>query len=157
RDRVLANVIDAAAKSDRVFFVMYNISGAKQQTWASDLRADWQRLVKEVRITASPNYLHHRGKPVLAIWGLGFLNHPGNPDESLTLIKDLKAGAGTELPVTVVGGVPSAWRTSAGDAQKDKIWLSVFAALDVISPWTVGRYVDDAGADRFLNASIKPD
>ncbi len=34
---------------------------------------------------------------------------------------------------------------------------SVYRSFDVVSPWSVGRYADDAGADNFKNNQIVPD
>jgi hypothetical protein len=59
--------------------------------------------------------------------------------------------------VTLVGGVPSNWRTLNGDSKTDAAWATVYRSLDVISPWTVGRFGDDAGADTYKNNFLVPD
>jgi hypothetical protein len=159
-DKVLANVAAAAARNDRAFFLMYDLSAnpqTKPQDLLATLRADWRQLVKNKEILASPNYLRHRGKPVLAIWGFGVGNSIVGPDQSLALIGELKQGAETGVAVTILGGVPSYWRTLGNDARKDPKWLEVYGALDVLSPWTVGRYRDDVTADRFLDTVARPD
>ncbi len=51
---------------------MYDLSGLKQGEIRSVLMTDWRRLVDHMTIRQDPMYLHHRGKPVLAIWGMGF-------------------------------------------------------------------------------------
>ena len=38
----------------------------------ASVKRDWAYLVDTLRITGSPRYLRHRGRPVLAVWGFGF-------------------------------------------------------------------------------------
>ena len=61
--------------------------------------------------------------------------------------------------VTLVGGVPSGWRTLSGDSRSDDgfAWSDVYAAFEVVHPWLVGRFKDDAGADKTLRNVILPD
>jgi hypothetical protein len=54
----------------------------------------------------------------------------------------------------VLGGVPASWRNLGNDghyphSRTEPEWAAVYRALDVISPWTVGRFSDDKGADDF--------
>jgi hypothetical protein len=57
-----------------------------------------------------------------------------------------------------MGGAPSQWRTSEGDADRNteflEVWLTEF---DAISPWTVGRYSNENEADKFAETRIKGD
>lgn len=42
---------------------------------------DWKRLVDDLEVTnqvGKKTYLHHNGKPVVAIWGIGFPDRPYN-------------------------------------------------------------------------------
>jgi len=57
----------------------------------------------------------------------------------------------------VMGGLPTYWRTLNNDAQSDPAWSAVFRSFDILSPWAVGRYSDDAGADNFRVNLILPD
>ena len=59
--------------------------------------------------------------------------------------------------VTLVGGVPAHWRTRNGDSKTDEAWASVYRSFDVLSPWTVGRFADDAGADAYRATSMAAD
>jgi len=73
KTRVLRNVKAAAEQTGRVFAVAYNIAGSTLNCNAlDDLKNDWKRLVDEEKITQSDRYLHHDGKPVLRIYGIGF-------------------------------------------------------------------------------------
>jgi hypothetical protein len=84
----------------------------------------------------------------------------------------------TQTPggIYIVAGVPAHWRTSTMDAISDpefvhvRTYISMFTRnslnlslqlwlneVDVISPWSVGRYNDEAGADAFAEEKIKGD
>ena len=156
-DRVLLNAKAAAEASERVFYVTYDVSGANADTVVTDIRRDWQYLVRELEITASPRYLHVNGKPVLQLWGFGFKDRPGAPAAVSTLINDLKTGRDNLPGVTLIGGVPSNWRTLDGDSQSDRRWADIYRSYDVLSPWSVGRFRDDAGIDRFVRERVLPD
>ena len=156
-DRVLLNARAAAEASGRVFYVTLDVSGADAGTVAADVRRDWQYLVRDLKITASPRYLHVNGKPVLQLWGFGFKDRPGTPVEVLTLINDLKTGRGNLSGATLIGGVPANWRTLDGDSQSDHGWAQVYRSYDVLSPWSVGRFRDDAGMNEFVRQRVLPD
>jgi len=156
-DRVLRNVQEAAEASGRVFFVVYDVSGASPDTVTDDIRADWRYLVKELRLTESPAYLRDGGKPVLELWGFGVADRPGAPASVAALIADLKSGADGLTGATVVGGVPAHWRTLDGDSRSGSEWAAVYRRYDVISPWTVGRFSDERGADQFVQARVVAD
>ena len=159
-DNVLQNVRAAAEATGRFFYVTYDVSGANPATVINAVRADWRHLNDTLKITASPNYLHDSGKPVLQLWGFGFDGRPGDAAQVLSLINDLKVGQNSLHSLraaTLIGGVPTNWRTLDGDAKRDAAWRDVYAAYDVLSPWTVGRYGDDNGVDRFVRDRVAPD
>lgn len=158
KDNVLRNVRLAAEASGRVFYVTYDIStDHPRETMMDEIRKDWRHLVDDLKITASPSYLHDRGKPVLQLWGLGFGDRPGTPEEVSALIRDLKEGRNGLQAVYLIGGVPTHWRTLSGDSKSDPGWARVYRSYDVISPWSVGRYADDEGADAFVRDNVLPD
>lgn len=152
RNKVTDNVRNGAEKYGRVFAIMYDISGEPTNRLFSALTNDWNFLTHTLRVTDSPRYLHHHGKPVVAIWGFGFAGRPDTPELALATIRYFQAAG-----CTVVGGVPSYWRTLNRDAQSNPAWAQVFRAFDVISPWAVGRYANDAGADNYAHEVIQPD
>jgi hypothetical protein len=157
RDLLLKNVVKAAESADRVFYITYDISGVPEGTVENMVRQDWNHLVNELHITDSRAYLRDHGKPVLEIWGLGFTDRPGTPASMTVLIDDLKGGRKGLRPATLIGGVPSHWRTLDVDSKSDPGWAAVYRKLDVISPWTVGRFANDQIFDAFLNQVVKPD
>ena len=152
RNRVAENVRAGAETNGRVFAIMYDISGQPTNTLVSALTNDWNFLAEKMRLTESPNYLRHHGKPVVAVWGFGFAGRQDTPAQALAAIKFFKAAG-----CTVVGGVPAHWRTLKNDSQTNAAWAEAFRAFDVISPWSVGRYANDAGADSFAKNIIAPD
>ena len=152
RNQVTSNVWAGAEAYGRVFAIIYDISGQPANTLVSTLTNDWNYLVNTMKVTSSPRYQRHRGKPVVAIWGFGFTDRPGTPQEALAVINQFKAAG-----FTVMGGVPTYWRTLNNDSQTDPAWANVYRAFDIISPWAVGRYGDQAGADSFKQNLIVPD
>lgn len=106
RDQVALNVRRAAEQHGRVFFVMYDVSD-HSSAFADVIKSDWRYLVDVLRLTDSPRYLHHRGKPLLAIWGFGATGRPGTPAQALELIDFLKQRAPPTYQVTC--SAPSTW------------------------------------------------
>lgn len=151
RDKVLKNVRIASEKYGRVFVNMYDISGTSASTLVSDIKKDWMHLVDDLKVTASPRYLRHNGRPLLAIWGFGFGDRPGTPSQAAELITWLTQTAPSQYRVTLMGGVSNQWRSHSSE------WLNVYRKFHVISPWAVGRYADDAGADNYKTNVLGPD
>jgi hypothetical protein len=156
-DHVLENVAAAAEASGRTFFVVYDVSGANPSTVTDDLRSDWRHLVETLRLTAGKAYQQDHGKPLLELWGFGFKDHPGEPEAVAALVADLKSGAHGLPPATVIGGVPTHWRTLSNDARPEPAWQKVYQSYDVISPWSVGRFADEQSADAFAREVVEPD
>jgi hypothetical protein len=155
-DTVLANCREGANLHGRAYAVMYDLSGLPAGH-IDDVINDWRALRNEMLITEDPAYLNHRGKPVVAVWGIGFNDHRAYTlAECRRLIEFLKndpeAGG-----CTVMLGVPTNWRELRGDAVNDPALLEVLAMADIISPWTVGRYSNAAGAARYMETTLKPD
>ena len=156
-DQVLANVRSAAEANGRVFFVMYDISGAAQSDWARALQQDWLRLIEELQITKSKSYLHHKGKPVIGIWGWGFADRPGTPGAALMVLDFFHRSAAEDLEASVIGGVPTHWRQQAMPAADGHSWREVYTRLDAISPWSVYAYTNETEAARFSSTVMRPD
>ncbi len=155
RDQVTRNVMSGAESYGRTFAIMYDISGASQATLVQDLMADWQHLVDTLGVTASRRYQRHNGLPLVAIWGLGFTDRPGTVADAQALQSYFCCDAPVEYRAAVMGGVPTHWRTSTGDSKPG--FYSVYRSFDIISPWSVGRYADNAGVDSFNADLIQPD
>jgi hypothetical protein len=157
RNQVTTNVRAGAEKYGRVFAVMYDVTGANGATLLDSLKRDWSSLVGTLKVTESDRYLHHKGKPVLAIWGLGFTDRAITPAQAQAIITYFKSEAPPAERVTLLGGVPAGWRTLSVDSQTDPAWTAVYQSFDVLSPWSVGRYSTNASADTFRTQRIAPD
>ena len=68
---VLDHCRESANKYGRTYAVMYDLSGMGAGQM-DKVRDDWKLLLERMTITKDPAYLHHNGKPVLAVWGFGF-------------------------------------------------------------------------------------
>ena len=152
RNQVANNVRVGADTYGRVFAIMYDISGQPAVSLVSTLTNDWAYLVTAMQLTNSPRYLRHKGKPLVAVWGFGFTDRPGTPQDAQTVIAYFKSAG-----CTVLGGVPTYWRTLNNDSQTNPAWASVYRSFDIISPWSVGRYATLSQADSFKQNLIIPD
>jgi hypothetical protein len=155
RNVVTKNVRAGAEAFGRVFAMMYDTSGMDTSTFVNILEKDWKYMVDVLKVTESPVYLHHNGKPVLAIWGLGFTEHPGTPDQAMELVNFFENNPDPKYQVTLMGGVPTWWRILQNDSLTDPGWADYYCALDVISPWTVGRYTNNIEADLYKLTMIQ--
>ena len=135
-DQVLKNVVGAARDNERVFAIEYDVTDAKGDLF-EQLKKDWTHLTHDLHVTEQAGYLMDDGKPVVSIWGLGFSDsrHISDPVVAERIIDWFK-GQG----VHVMGGVPGYWLSGQHDASPDPRWASVYAKLDIVQPWTVGRY-----------------
>lgn len=152
---VLENVRDGAGQSGRVYAVMYDLSGLPKGG-VGRVHGDWERLRQDRRITEDTGYLHHNGRPVVAVWGIGFQDR-GKPRaytlaECRTLIEFLKADG-----CTVMLGVPTGWRELNRDSVEDPRLHDVMKLADIISPWTPGRYRDLKGVEKHATRHWAPD
>ncbi len=153
---VLANCREGANRHGRAYAVMYDLSGLPAGH-IDDVMNDWRALRKKMAITGDPAYLNHRGKPVVAVWGIGFNDHRDYTlVECRRLVEFLKHDPEVG-DCTVMLGVPANWRELKGDAVSDPMLLEIAAMADVISPWTVGRYVDQAGVAKYAENGLIPD
>ncbi|MBI5508756.1 MAG: DUF4214 domain-containing protein [Deltaproteobacteria bacterium] len=149
RNKVAANVRAGAEAHGRVFALMYDVSGASESSLVDVVKRDWAYMVNTLRITESSRYLRHNGKPVLAIWGLGFNDRVGTPDQARAIIDHFQRSAPGAEQVTLLGGVPLHWRSLGGASKTDPAWAAIYRSFDIISPWAVGAFGDDAGADSY--------
>jgi hypothetical protein len=141
RDTVASHIRDAAQSRGRKLYIMYDISGWTD--FQTGIKSDWMnRIQTKLHLTDSPAYAKQNGKPVVCIWGLGFLDRPGDPTTSLDIVQFFK-GQGNY----VIGGVGPDWRTADGTRWSKTGFGAVYDALDAISPWMIGVIGDSAGSD----------
>jgi len=157
KNKVLENVITSAAEYDRKYAVMYDVSGVTDATMYAKIKADWEYLVDTYDILNKPEYVKQNGKPVVAIWGIGFKDRGLTSATSQAIIDYFKTNAAPKYRAYVMGGVPEGWSTLSGASETGADWTAVYNSLDMISPWSVGRYSNNSGADSFKNSKIVPD
>jgi len=152
KNAVLANCREGANREGRAYAVMYDLSGLHAGDVAR-VSNDWKTLRSRMRIGEDPAYLRHRGKPLVAVWGVGFSDGRAySLAECRTLIETLKADG-----CAVMLGVPSWWRELRRDAVPDPALHELLKLADVISPWTPGRYRNPKEAGRHGETVWKPD
>jgi hypothetical protein len=137
-NNVLASCREGAHQYGRVFAVMYDLSGMKAGEWKKVL-TDWRTQIVQKSILQDSCYLFHNGKPVVAVWGIGF-----NDGRAYTLSEcDALIDSLRNHPLyggnTVMVGVPTHWRTLDQDAVSDSALHRIILKADIVSPWFVGR------------------
>jgi len=155
--RVLDNVRKSAAAHGRAYCVMYDLSGLKRGQIKSVVMDDWRRLATELKVRDDRTYLKHAGKPLVAVWGIGF-----NDDRDYTLaecaellefLKNDPTAGGNAVMI----GVPFYWRTGNRDALADPLLHDIIARADVVSPWAVGRYAKPQQLAKVRTDVYEPD
>lgn len=150
RNVVTQNVRAGAEAYGRVFAIEYDISNDKADpNLVSKIETDWNYLVDVLKVTESPSYLHHKGRPVLGIYGLGLNLYKVPPQDAMELVNFFENNPEPKYRVTLMGGVPGSWRTLNDDSLTDPAWANYYCALNIISPWTVGRFSTDAEVDQY--------
>ncbi|NLR94372.1 glycoside hydrolase family 71/99-like protein [Flammeovirga agarivorans] len=143
--QVLKNAFKAANKHQRAIAVMYDLSGLKkEESCYETLVSDWQRLIDELKFNKGvnkENYLHHNGKPLIAIWGVGFQERPYTAKSSeIERFMDFVKNDPEYGNFSIMLGVPTKFRTLDGDCEPDNYVHEVIRKADIVQPWFVGRF-----------------
>ena len=172
RDRVMDNMVKAVNKNPKektkiaLFYnVTTNANRSKEdpEDFIDKLWEDGKDVVDHKSWVKSDNYLRVDGKPVLRIYGLGFINRPSGvtAEEGMDMIRRFKDPTHPEYKekyaAYLIGGVPSRWYVPGGDAFKDDAWREVYESFDVIQPWLVGRYRTVEQTDDWIDKVAKRD
>jgi len=151
-DEVMGHVRAAAAAEGRKWALMYDLSGLKPEHFGG-VNEDRLRLYNEGPMKgADPAYLRYRGKPLIALWGLGFNDRPPALKEWETLVRKCRDDGHA-----VMLGVPCYWRTLERDAIMDAKLHEIIALADIVSPWAVGRFGTPQDAAARVDQLLKPD
>jgi hypothetical protein len=140
-------VMSAAQSTGRKFFIMYDTTGWFAMT--NQMIADWQNvIIGQLHLTNSSNYARQNGKPVVAIWGLGYddSNHPW-PAAQCTAVVNAFKNAGCY----VIGGVQRAWRTA------NSSYLPTYQAMNMIQPWLIGSIGSPSDAQSYYTGTMQAD
>ena len=139
---VLDNAMTAAGEYDRAICIMYDLSGMQPGEEQLTL-ADLDELTARYDLlhgTRSPTYLHHHGRPLVVVWGVGFNdNRRYGFREAETLIDGIRSRG-----FSVMLGVPTYWRTLGRDCLPDSALYRLIRKCDIVAPWFVGRYNEDS-------------
>lgn len=157
-DTVLDHCRTAAQKNGRCWSLMYDLTGIKPGEIKRVIE-DWKRLQEQFQLTEEKkdsSYLRHRGKPLVALWGLGFNDRAPMLDEWRELIRFFKTEAAPG-GCSVMLGVPTFWRTLNRDAIADPVLHELMTQADVVSPWTVGRYHSPESAASYIHKTVIED
>jgi hypothetical protein len=156
---VLDHCRTGANQFGRAYAVMYDLSGLRNNQMQRVIE-DWKSLVDKMKITKHSQdkaYLHHNGKPVVAVWGIGFNDgRRYTLEECATLIDFLKNDP-RYGGCTIMIGIPTWWRTLNRDTVPDKKLHDVIRKADIVSPWTVGRFRTLDGVSNHARYGWAPD
>lgn len=155
RDSVLDHVRNATKQTGRVYAVMYDLSGLPAGG-VKRVIEDWKTLRTEKRVTADKTYLRHDGKPLVAVWGIGFNDRSKPRNYTLAECRDLVIRL-RNGGCAVMLGVPTGWRELNRDSVSDSKLHGILKLADIISPWTPGRYANPKDVSRHAAEYWKPD
>lgn len=153
---VLAACREGANRSGRAYALMYDLTGLKAGR-IGEVMDDWRRLRSAMRLTDDAAYLRHRGKPVVAVWGVGFSDKREYTLEECRKLVDFLKDDPVAGGCTVMLGVPTYWREGKNDAIPDPALRDLLRRADIVSPWTVGRYGTPAQAAAHAEKVSKAD
>jgi hypothetical protein len=142
---VLRHALDAASKYDRAVAVMYDLSGLNASGEdCSSIIEDWKYLVDSLNVTnqkGTKTYLFHRGKPLVAIWGLGFPDRPYNlRNIGIQRLIDFLKNDPKYGGCSIMLGVPTFWRDMNSDCITDPYLHQIIKQADIVLPWMVQRF-----------------
>ena len=136
-NKILNNAVLSAEKYDRAICLMYDLSGMEAGEEDILIR-DWKELCEKYKLVSRNNnhYVYHHGKPLVAVWGIGFNDRRKYGYEQVKKIIDfLKSEV-----CSILVGVPTHWRTLTIDAVSDTRLLELVKQADIVHPWLVGRF-----------------
>jgi hypothetical protein len=142
---VLNHALKAAQKYHRAIAVMYDFSGMKPGDEEMVIN-DWKNLVDSLRLTTRGNkhsYLYHNGKPLVALWGVGFNDNRAYGLKEAEKIIDFLKNDAVYGGCSILLGVPAYWRDFGRDTQKDTALHTLIQKVDIVHPWFVGRYNEE--------------
>jgi hypothetical protein len=159
RNTVLRHAREAANRHGRGYALMYDLSGLRSDTFQQVID-DWKHLVDGMKLGRDPRdraYFKHRGKPLVAVWGVGFNDNRhytlADCERLIDLLKDDPQYGGN----TVMLGVPYYFRELKGDTANDPELHRVLMKADILSPWAVGRFGVDRPVAALRDKAIAPD
>ncbi len=145
RDSTTVYVKEGSEKYGRVFAIMYDGIANRVE----EIKTDWKHLVDNLELTDSESYLHHNNRPIVALWGYTVRND-ATVDQLEELIEFFHNNPDYKYRASIKLGVNDNW------FNKDQRWQDAFAQVEVISPWSVGRYSNQSAYNNYVNNQIVP-
>ena len=134
---VLNHAMKASKKYDRAICLMYDMSRFKSegQELYDSLITDFEGINKKYDFRNTKNYLHHNGKPLIGLWGVGNKSRSGHYslEETERIIDYFKANN-----FSVLVGTSPTWRTLDQRSISDPHLHEVFKKVDIVFPWMGG-------------------
>jgi lysophospholipase L1-like esterase len=137
-NKVWKSAINAANLNNRAIGIMYDLSGmvpGDEKFVLSDIDSISAHYDLFQRVN-NPSYLYHNGRPLVAVWGVGFNdNRKYGFKEAEILIDKLKSRG-----FSILIGVPTYWRSLKDDTLPDEELHRLICKCDIVMPWFVGRF-----------------
>ena len=143
RDSTTKAVMEGCELYGRVFSLMYD--GVANSV--ENIKTDWMHLVDHISITDSDRYLHHEGRPLVALWGFTFYED-ATVDQLEELIDWFHHTADSQYQASIKLGLNDNWFNLEQD------WIDAFSQVEVISPWSVGRFTDQPSYDSYMQGQL---
>ena len=145
RDSTTVFVKEGCEEYGRVFAIMYDgIAGR-----VNSIKTDWKHLVDNLELTDSESYLNHNNRPIVALWGYT-VRDDAKVEELEELIEFFHNNPDSKYRASIKLGVnDNFWK-------KDERWSNALAQVEVISPWSVGRYSNQSGYNSYEKNQLIP-
>lgn len=156
---VLSHCRAGANQHGRSWAVMYDLSGLRRGE-IKIIIDDWKQLVDRFQVGRDTNdgaYLHHRKKPLVAVWGIGFNDDRHYTLEECARLVDFLANDPQYGGNCVMVGVPTYWRTLRDDCVADPRVHDIVKSANIVSPWSVGRFGSIEAVADFARNVWEPD
>lgn len=150
-DLILQHAQAAAQQTGREWAIMFDLSGMRGEE-VRVLDQEWERLREKLQLDQDPSYLRHEGRPVLAVWGIGFSDGRAyDLEDTATLISKLQDRPAGRAPApSLLLGVPFFYRELHRDAVNDEELRRQIESVDAVLGWSVGRYQKADDMDRWV-------
>ena len=136
-NKVLASAMKGSDQYQRAIAVMYDLGGYNPSR-LDKVMADAQNIYDNYA-TKKKFYLHENGKPLIALWGVGFnpAERGYNNSDIQALVDGLKG-----MGYSIMLGANTNWRGGGGDTYTPDLASlhALVKSADVVMPWYVGRY-----------------
>ena len=147
--QLLTQIRTAAEKYNRTFAIEYDLSAIESTSFTnviSDFQADYHANIAP--LMTSPAYLHHSGRPVIELWGLGVDKTKLTAADCSAIFHAIRSATPTPY---ILLGVQWSW---ASDATANPDYYNVYVQADAIQPWAVGSYSYDSYEEFYNQTSV---